>query len=68
MEQIPITPFDKYANKPVSELLNDKHYLSLLMNKNWFDNEYIHHFELKKCDQCEIYKKEIEKLKSQLEK
>jgi hypothetical protein len=38
------------------------------MNKNWFDNEYIHHFELKKCDQCEIYKKEIEKLKSQLEK
>ena len=68
MEHIPTNPFDKYANKPVSELLNDKNYLSLLMNKNWFDNEYIQYLEPKKCNQCEIYKKEIEKLKSQLEK
>lgn len=36
MESLPIVPFGKYKNKPVTDLLNDKKYLDWCKNQDWF--------------------------------
>ena len=37
-QELPIVPFGKYKNKPVTELMADKNYVDWLKNQSWFSN------------------------------
>lgn len=40
MSELPVVPFGKYKDKPITELLNDPNYLDWCKNQPWFQSKF----------------------------